>query len=396
MSKSTTWFCPINNMLPDKANSGIFSFFHNLKIDWIMFFSVFMIAILGLLTMSSFESGDIFFEKQLIWLVISIVVFFVLSFVDYRFLNKTNIVVAIFLVSLVLLSALFVLGHTVKGAESWFNIGGVSFQPSDPIKLVLIILFAKYFSRRHVEIADIRHILVSGFYALTIFTLVFFQPDFGSALIIFLIWLGMILVSGISKTHLLIVFVIGATAFSLLWIYGLEDYQKKRVINFLHPLADVRGSGYNAYQSTIAIGSGQIFGKGIGYGTQSKLKFLPEYKSDFIFSAYAEEWGLVGVAILFLLFGIFIWRIIANAYLGATNFEILFGLGLAVLFMSHFLVNVGMSLGLMPVTGITFPFMSYGGTNLLSSFTGLGILMGMRRYGRDAHKDTIKNEFLGL
>jgi rod shape determining protein RodA len=383
-------------MLPDKANSGIFSFFHNLKIDWIMFFSVFMIAILGLLTMSSFESGDIFFEKQLIWLVISIVVFFVLSFVDYRFLNKTNIVVAIFLVSLVLLSALFVLGHTVKGAESWFNIGGVSFQPSDPIKLVLIILFAKYFSRRHVEIADIRHILVSGFYALTIFTLVFFQPDFGSALIIFLIWLGMILVSGISKTHLLIVFVIGATAFSLLWIYGLKDYQKKRVINFLHPLADVRGSGYNAYQSTIAIGSGQIFGKGIGYGTQSKLKFLPEYKSDFIFSAYAEEWGLVGVAILFLLFGIFIWRIIANAYLGATNFEILFGLGLAVLFMSHFLVNVGMSLGLMPVTGITFPFMSYGGTNLLSSFTGLGILMGMRRYGRDAHKDTIKNEFLGL
>jgi rod shape determining protein RodA len=383
-------------MLPDKANSGIFSFFHNLKIDWIMFFSVFMIAILGLLTMSSFESGDIFFEKQLIWLVISIVVFFVLSFVDYRFLNKTNIVVAIFLVSLVLLSALFVLGHTVKGAESWFNIGGVSFQPSDPIKLVLIILLAKYFSRRHVEIADIRHILVSGFYALTIFTLVFFQPDFGSALIIFLIWLGMILVSGISKTHLLIVFVIGATAFSLLWIYGLKDYQKKRVINFLHPLADVRGSGYNAYQSTIAIGSGQIFGKGIGYGTQSKLKFLPEYKSDFIFSAYAEEWGLVGVAILFLLFGIFIWRIIANAYLGATNFEILFGLGLAVLFMSHFLVNVGMSLGLMPVTGITFPFMSYGGTNLLSSFTGLGILMGMRRYGRDAHKDTIKNEFLGL
>jgi rod shape determining protein RodA len=179
-------------------------------------------------------------------------------------------------------------------------------------------------------------------------------------------------------------------------MYGLKDYQKNRIINFIHPLSDIRDTGYSAYQSTIAIGSGQVLGKGIGYGTQSKLKFLPEYRSDFIFSTYAEEWGLVGVGLLFLFFGIFIWRIISNAYYGATNFEILFGLGLAILFMSHFLVNVGMSLGLMPITGITFPFMSYGGTNLLSSFAGLGILMGMRRYRRDAHKDTIKNEFLGL
>ncbi len=380
----------------NQNNSGIFSFFYNLKIDWIMFFSVIIISLLGLLTMSSFVSDDLFLEKQIIWLSISVIIFFILSFVDYRFLNKTGVVIVIFLASLALLFALFVLGHTAKGAESWFQIGGLSFQPSDPIKLVLIVLLAKYFSRRHVEIANVRHILVSGFYALSIFALVFFQPDFGSALIIFLIWLGMILVSGVSKKHLLLVFILGITAFSFLWVYGLKDYQKSRVINFIHPLADIRGSGYNAYQSIIAVGSGQIFGKGIGYGTQSKLKFLPEYRSDFIFSAYAEEWGLVGVGILFLFFGIFIWRIVANAYLGATNFEILFGLGLAILFMSHFLVNVGMALGLMPVTGITFPFMSYGGTNLLSSFTALGILMGMRRYRRDAHKDTIKNEFLGL
>ena len=386
-------------MLPDsqyKNGTGIFSFFSDLKIDWIMFSSALIISFLGLLTMSSFVSDDPFLEKQIIWLIISVIVFFVLSFIDYRFLNKTNVVVTMFFISLILLFVLFVVGHTAKGAESWFQFGGISFQPSDPIKLVLIILLAKYFSRRHVEIANIRHILVSGFYALSIFILVFFQPDFGSALIIFLIWFGMILVSGVSKKHLLLVFILGATAFSFLWFYGLKDYQKSRVINFLHPLADIRGSGYNAYQSTIAIGSGQVLGKGIGYGTQSKLKFLPEYRSDFIFSTFAEEWGLVGIGILFLFFGIFIWRIVSNAYYGATNFEMLFGLGLAILFMSHFLVNVGMSLGLMPVTGITFPFMSYGGTNLLSSFVGLGILMGMRRYRRDAHKDAIKNEFLGL
>lgn len=379
-----------------QSNLGIFPSFSNLNIDWVLFFSVMIISFLGLLTMSSFVSNDPFLEKQIIWLVISVVVFFILSFIDYRFLNKTNVVVSIYFISLILLFALFIIGHTAKGAESWFRIGGLSFQPSDPIKLVLIILLAKYFSRRHVEIANLKHILVSGFYALSIFTLVFFQPDFGSALIIFFIWLGMILVSGVSKKHLFMVFVFGAVVFSIMWVYALKDYQKKRVMNFINPLADIRGSGYNAYQSTIAIGSGQILGKGIGYGTQSKLKFLPEYRSDFIFSTFAEEWGLVGVVLLFTIFGIFIWRIISNAYYGATNFEILFGLGLAILFMSHFFVNVGMSMGLMPVTGITLPFMSYGGTNLLSSFTGLGILMGMRRYRRDAHKDTIKNEFLGL
>jgi rod shape determining protein RodA len=189
---------------------------------------------------------------------------------------------------------------------------------------------------------------------------------------------------------------LGAIAFTGLWVGVLKDYQKKRIVNFLHPLADIRGAGYNAYQSTIAIGSGQVLGKGIGYGTQSKLKFLPEYKTDFIFSAYAEEWGLVGVFLLFSLFGILIWRIVRISYFGATNFEILFGLGISILLVSHFLVNVGMCLGLMPVTGINFPFMSYGGTNLLASFTGLGILTGMGRYRRDAHKDLIKNEFLGL
>ncbi|MFA6797295.1 MAG: rod shape-determining protein RodA [Candidatus Paceibacterota bacterium] len=370
-------------------------FFSNLNIDWILLVFVLAISFLGLLTMTSFESGDIYFKKQFLWLCVSVVAFFVLSLIDYRFLKKTKVVILIFIASVFVLLVLSIIGHTAKGAQSWFSIGGMSFQPSDPIKIALIILLAKYFSRRHVEIANIRHILVSGFYAFIICILVFFQPDFGSALIIFLIWFGMTLVSGISKKHLLIVFFIGAVAFSGLWVYVLKDYQKNRIVNFIHPLADIRGSGYNAYQATIAVGSGQLLGKGIGYGTQSKLQFLPEYKTDFIFAAFAEEWGFLGVSILFLFFAIFIWRIFVNAYHGATNFEILFGLGLAVMFMSHFLINVGMCLGLMPVTGINFPFMSYGGTNILSSFVGLAILMGMRKYRRDVHKDVIKNEFCG-
>jgi len=376
--------------------SSLFPFISRLNIDWVMFFSALTISFFGILTMTSFEKGDTYLQRQLIWLAISICSFFFLSYIDYSFLKKTKVIVSMFLFSLFLLLILFVTGHISHGAQSWFNLGGVSFQPSDPIKLVLIILLAKYFSRRHVEIANIRHILVSGFYTFILFVLILFQPDFGSALIVFLIWLGMILVSGVSKKHLFFVFLLGSVAFAGLWMYGLKDYQKNRVINFLHPLSDIRGSGYNAYQATIAVGSGQILGKGIGYGTQSKLQFLPEYKTDFIFAAYAEEWGLIGVIILFLFFGILIFSVIFNAYYGATNFEILFGLGLAIMFMSHFIINVGMCLGLMPVTGINFPFMSYGGTNLLTAYSGLGILMGMRRYRRSVHKDAIANEFLGL
>ncbi len=367
-----------------------------LTIDWILFFSAILIALAGLATMGSFGASSDYFHKQIIWLVISVLVFLTLSFFDYRFLKRTGVVITIFILSVLLLLALFMVGKIVGGAQSWFDFGGISFQPADFIKLIIIILLAKYFSKRHIEIANVRHIFVSGFYVFIIFALVFLQPDFGSALIIFLIWLGLILLSGISKKHLFAVFVLGLICFGALWGFVLQDYQKARIVNFIHPLADIQGTGYSAYQSTIAVGSGQILGKGIGYGTQSKLSFLPAYQTDFIFAAYAEEWGFLGILFLFILFGILLWRIIRQAYYGATNFEILFGCGVAIMFFSHFLINVGMNIGIMPVTGITFPFMSYGGTNLLTCFIALGILMGMKKYARPAHREMMKNEFLGI
>lgn len=365
-------------------------------IDWILFSAVILLVSAGLVTMNSFVEPNSFFEKQIIWVLISVAIFFVLSFIDFRFLRRSGVIVSLFVFSTVILLLLFIFGDFVKGAQNRFDLGIFSLQPSDPIKLVVILLLAKYFSRRHVEIAHIRHILVSGFYTFVLFLLVFLQPDFGSAIIIALLWLGMVLVSGISKKHLFIVFFVGAIAFAGLWGYAFEDYQKQRILTFVHPLTDLQGTGYNAYQSTIAVGSGQVFGKGIGYGTQSKLQFLPEYETDFIFAAFAEEWGFVGVVIILMLYGVVIWRIIVNAIYGATNFEILFGAGLAILFISHFVVHVGMNIGLLPVTGTTIPFLSYGGSHLLTEFVGLGILMGMRRYRRAAHKDDIKKEFLGV
>jgi rod shape determining protein RodA len=237
---------------------------------------------------------------------------------------------------------------------------------------------------------------VSGVYAGLIFVLVALQPDFGSALIIFSIWFGMVLVSGISKKHLLLVFTIVTLVVSLLWNFVFYDYQKQRIMTFIHPLQDIRGAGYNAYQSTITVGSGQILGKGLGYGTQSRLKFLPEYQTDFIFAAYAEEWGFIGVLILFFLYGVVLWRILKTAMNGATNFEILFGVGITIMFVAHLLVHIGMNVGIMPVTGITIPFMSYGGSHLLVTFIALGILQSMRRYSSSVHKDIMKNEFLGV
>ena len=257
-------------------------------------------------------------------------------------------------------------------------------------------MLAKYFSRRHVEIDNFKHIFISGLYALIPFLLVFLQPDFGGAMIIFFIWLGMTLVSGISKRHLVMVVGVGVVVFILLWGFVFAPYQKARIVNFIQPLSNIHGSGYNVYQSTIAVGSGQIFGKGVGFGTQSRLKFLPEYQTDFIFAAFSEEWGFVGALILFLLLGLIVWRILHIALLGATNFEILFGIGLAIYFMSHFIINIGMNIGIMPVTGITLPFMSYGGSHILTEFIGLGILMGMNRYSRVDHRDDMRNEFLGI
>lgn len=364
-------------------------------IDWILFLATLPLLGAGLVTMNSFTGDTDFFSRQIIWIAVSLIIFFSLSFVDFRFLRKTWVSVALFGGSCALLVSLYAVGKVAKGALSWFDFGFFSFQPSDLIKLVLIIILAKYFSRRHIEIANIRHILISGFYAFIIFALVLIQPDFGSAIIIFMIWLGMVLVSGLSKKHLAGMAIVGLIAFIGLWNFGFQDYQKNRIKTFINPLADIHGTGYNAYQSTIAVGSGELWGKGVGYGTQSRLKFLPEYQTDFIFSAFAEEWGFFGVTILFFLFGVVVWRIIRTSMRGATNFEILFGSGLAILIIVHFIINVGMNIQLLPVTGTTLPFLSYGGTHLLTEFAGLGILMGMRRYRRVAHKDSAKNEFIG-
>ncbi len=366
------------------------------NIDWVLFLAAIPLLGAGLITMKGLspqvggllgESGDYYFTRQIIWIFLAFAVFFVCSFVDWRFLKSGGLLLALLIVNLALLAFLLVAGIATRGSSRWIHFASFSISPSDPVKLLLILILAKYFSRRHIEIANIKHILVSLTYAAVPAVLVFFQPDFGSSIIIGAIWLGMVLVSGISKKHLLFIILMAILIFAVSWFFILKPYQKNRVLTFLDPLSDPRGAGYNALQSMIAVGSGQIWGKGIGYGTQSRLEFLPEHQTDFIFAAFAEEWGFIGVLIIFTFLGIVAWRILINAFNGQSNFERLFGIGMAIFIVIQSAIHIGMNIGLLPITGIPLPFMSYGGSSLLTIFAGLGILMGMRRYSINIPED---------
>jgi rod shape determining protein RodA len=354
-----------------------------------------LVSLAGLVSMYGFGANTEFAPRQVVWLFVGLLVFFIASAIDFRFLRRTGVVVSIYALAFFFLSLLFALGSVFKGARSWFDLGAFAVQPVDPAKFALILMLAKYFSRRHIEIARIKHIVVSGIYAFIIFALLFLQPDFGGAVIIAALWMMMVLIAGIPFRHIALLAVVCATAVSLLWIFAFAPYQKARIVTFIHPLADISGAGYNAFQSTVAVGSGGVFGKGIGYGTQSRLQFLPENQTDFIFAAFAEEWGLIGTLLLLGLFGLLFYRLVENARRGATNFETLFTLGVAALFGVHAVIHIGMNVGLLPVTGVPLPFMSYGGSHIITSYALLGIVNAMRGYGREVHNPA-ESEMVGV
>lgn len=369
--------------------------FAALLTEWPLFIIPTVLTILGILTMHPFGEGTSLAPKQIIFLGISLAAYAGISLVDMRFIRRTPFIMAAYVFLLLLLTALLIVTHAVMGAKSWFVLGPFSFQPADLGKIIFIALLAKYFSRRHMDIENFRHILVSAVYAGIPIMLILLEPDLGTAAIFCLIWFGTILMSGISKKHLLIVFLVGLLSALLLWFFGLHEYQRARIMTFVNPAADIHGSGYNAYQATVAAGSGELLGKGVGYGTQSKLKFLPEYETDFIFAAFAEEWGFVGVALVLVLYGALLARLIGIARRSATNFDSFFTIGVVIEFASHIFIHSGINLGLLPVTGTTIPFMSYGGSHLLMEFVALGIVTSLSHEGRSAPRTAAAQEFIG-
>lgn len=363
--------------------------------DWTLFFPAVALSLIGMLTMSTFGQGVSLASRQMLWLAVASVVYLALSMLDMRFIRRASVVMALYGVAFVLLALVLLVADPVMGARAWFSLGPVSFQPADLAKFAIIALLAKYLSRRHVEIGDFRHIIVSGVYTAFLALFILAEPDMGNTIIFGALWLGMMLVSGISKKHLALLGIIGIIVASIFWFEGLKPYQRTRIISFVNPASDIHGAGYNAYQAKIAVGSGELFGKGIGYGTQSKLRFLPEYQTDFIFAAFAEEWGFFGVLLLLSLYGLLLARLAQIARAAATNFDAFFTLGALILFAAHVAIHTGISLGLLPVTGTTIPFMSSGGSHLVLEFALLGIITSLARHGRGATRDISQNEYLG-
>ena len=357
---------------------------HFKKLDWILITTVFLLVGIGFLSIysSSLLKGNFLnFKKQIIFFVFSIFLMILLSFFDWRaFQENPYLILVLYFLCLFLLIGLFFFAPEIRGTRRWYKLGPISIDPIEFVKIILIILLAKYFSMRHVEMYRISHILISGLYFLIPAIFVFFQPDLGSVFILAILWIGISIVSGIKIRHFLVLCFISFLILILTWSFFLKDYQRQRIISFFQPMIEPLGIGWSRIQAKIAIGAGGIFGQGIGKGSQTQYGFLPEPQTDFIFSAIAEEMGLIGIFVLLFLFSILIWRIIKIALSAKSNFPRLFASGFAILLVSQIFIHIGMNLGLLPIIGIPLPFVSYGGSNLIFSFVCLGILESFRVY----------------
>ncbi|MDZ4226355.1 MAG: rod shape-determining protein RodA [Patescibacteria group bacterium] len=296
--------------------------------------------------------------------------------VDYRILKTWAR--PLYVIAVVLLVAVLFLGTEVRGSHAWFNLGFFNFQPSEFAKVVVIVVLAKYFSDNREELSLFKHLVISFAYILLPSVLVLVEPDLGSALLIIGIWVGMVLTVGIKRWHALVFLASGILVALIAWNFLLVDYQKERITNFLAPLENCQSfSGYNVCQSYIAIGSGGMTGRGFAQGTQSQLNFLPEKHTDFIFAVIAEELGFVGSVFLLVVFGAFFLRSFWISQKAQDNFGLFVALGVGVLFVVQTIVNLGANMGVLPVTGVTLPFVSYGGSSMVFSLMLVGVLLSV-------------------
>jgi rod shape determining protein RodA len=334
---------------------------------------------MGLLSIYSSSKGDFLnFKKQIIFLGVGFFLMLVLSFFDWRALrDDPYFILTLYFLCLLSLAGLFFFAPEIRGTKSWYSLGSISIDPIEPTKIVLIILLAKYFSMRHIEMYRARHILLSGAYLLLPALLIFLQPNLGSILILIALWVSILIISGIKIRHFLILAFCFILIFIFSWLFLLKDYQKERILSFIHPI-DPLGVNWSQNQAKIAIGSGGIFGQGINKGSQTQYGFLPESQTDFIFAAIAEETGLVGVLVLLFFFLILLWRILKIAIFSQNNFSRLFASGFVVLLISQIFIHIGMNLGILPIIGISLPLVSYGGSGLISIFLALGILESIK------------------
>ena len=350
------------------------------KIDWIILISIFFLLGIGvtvLYSISNIQSEGILssiFLKQVNYAILAIIVMIFFASINYRYLRSYSSAIYFSMMGVLILVLFF--GTTVRGTSGWLGFGFFNVQPVELSKLALIIFLASFISQKRMEIGEVGRLIASFILTAAMIFLVIKQPDFGSAMILIAIWAGMIFTSGISKKVFVAVlaFFVAISFFS--WFH-LAQYQKDRIASFVDPMNDPRGAGYNVAQSIVAVGSGGITGKGIGHGSQSQLNFLPEKHTDFIFASIAEELGFIGSLFVVGLFIIILYRIKKIADFAPDNFGYLLAIGILIMFFVQILINIGMNMGIVPVTGIPLPFLSYGGSSLVSAFAAIGILFNI-------------------
>ncbi|MCX6745661.1 MAG: rod shape-determining protein RodA [Candidatus Parcubacteria bacterium] len=358
--------------------------FYLKKFDWLLFISICLLIILSIVLLYSTAIGSqsvqsiLNFKKQIVFFILGIfLIFLMVFFIDYRALKRYNLflyTIGIILLILVLIFWQRIMGTKIRGTTGWFNLGIFSFQPVELVKVFLIIYLSKFFSEKAKYIGQLKYFILSSLGVILVVILIALQPDFGSAVILFGLWLVLILLTGIKKSYLVFLSVILILTSVFLWFFLFQPYQKERVRVFLNPDLDPLGSGYNRSQAMIAIGSGKLLGKGLAFGSQSQLKFLPESQTDFIFAVLAEELGLAGIVLLLGLFTFLFSRMIKIAKRTKDNFALYLVISICTLWIIQIYINIGGNLGLLPITGITLPFLSYGGSSLLSNMILVGLL----------------------
>ncbi len=352
-----------------------------LKKDHFLFLSLLFLILLGLMILASISSNETIrfysLKRQILFLGISLFFFFLFSYLDWRSWINSSFIITFYLVSLSLLILVLIFGSSIKGARGWFKIGSFNFQPLELAKLSLILILAKFLSSHHKRLWQYPLLLKTVFLSFLPIFLVIIQPDLGGAMVLFLIWFLLVLISRIKLKQVLLISFIIFLGLIFCWFFVLKPYQKERIISFLYPETDPLGSGYNRLQALIAIGSGRIFGKGLGWGSQTQFRYLPLAKTDFIFSALAEEMGLIGISLFLVLFLIFLSRLVYWANNFSNNFCIFFTIGFALKILVETAINIFMNLGLIPIVGIGLPFLSLGGSQLLINFIFLGIISSM-------------------
>jgi rod shape determining protein RodA len=346
------------------------------SLDWKLNAAVLFLISAGFISL--FSANKDLFWKQALWFGIGAVFFILIIIFDWRsFINSRGAIFGFYFFIVLLLVATYFFAPAIRGTRGWLTLGGFHFQVAELAKLSLIIFYAYFFSQKHVGIARVSNLITSFFYFSIPAGLIAIQPDLGSVLVLFCIWLGFLLVSGINPRHLIVIFIILSILGVIMWQSVLKDYQKERILGFFFPGRDPLGINYNVIQSKIAIGSAGLLGKGFGQGAQVRLGFLPEAQTDFIFAAFIEEWGLLAGIFSVLVFLYLVLRIMKIGLESDNNFGRFLCLGAAILFIAQFIFNVGSNLGLTPVVGVTFPFMSYGGSSFLTNLVLIAIIQSL-------------------